>query len=55
MPGLQLDVVLHEGLLGVEHPGVEAGPPLLHQLHIVGGDQDAARAGDLLAQGAQVY
>ena len=50
MMSVQVDVVLHQSLLGVHHLVVEAGLPLLHQLHEVSDDQDLAGAGDLLAQ-----
>ena len=50
MMPVQVDVVLHQSLLGVHHLVVEAGLPLLHQLHVVSDDQDLARVGDLLTQ-----
>ena len=50
MMPVKVDVVLHQSLHGVHHLVVEAGLPLLHQLHVVCDDEDLARAGDLLTQ-----
>ena len=52
---VQLYLVIHQRLLGVQHLLVEVHLPLLHQVYVVCDDQDAARAGALLSQGPEVY